>query len=163
KTDPDKRALFLAGNRRGNTVPVKEKDAPDGRWKTRYVNTFCPRAFSAIGLPDATLGSRTIVVPLVRTGDPSRGNADVMDYRIWPNDRRQLIDDLWALGLAHLPDLARYDAALSQESTLVGRNLEPWRAILAVASFLDDKGVPGLRERMESLARNYQIERIDLQ
>ena len=42
-TDPNKRALLLAGNRRGAIVPIKEP-APNGRgWQTRYVNAFCPR------------------------------------------------------------------------------------------------------------------------
>ena len=54
KTDPDKRALLLAGNRRGNTVAVKEISG-DKTWQTRYVNTFCPRCFSAINIPDAVL------------------------------------------------------------------------------------------------------------
>ena len=58
KTDPDKRALFLAGNRRGVKVPVKEVGA-DKQWHTRYVNAFCPRFFSAIHLPDPVLASRT--------------------------------------------------------------------------------------------------------
>jgi hypothetical protein len=64
KSDPDKRTLLLAGNRRGNTVPVKEP-LPGGGWSTRHVNTFCPRLFSATRLPDPILASRTIIVPLV--------------------------------------------------------------------------------------------------
>jgi len=43
--DPDRRALLLAGNRRGNTMALKEPG--NGReWRTRYVQTFCPRCFS---------------------------------------------------------------------------------------------------------------------
>jgi hypothetical protein len=41
RTDPDKRALLLAGNRRGACVGVKEL-AGDRTWRTRYVNTFTP-------------------------------------------------------------------------------------------------------------------------
>ena len=96
-TDPDKRALLLAGNRRGNTVPIKEP-AGDKTWRTRHVNTFCPRLFSATRLPDEILASRTIVVPLIRTTDRYRANADPLEYNLWPHDRRGLIDDLWALG-----------------------------------------------------------------
>jgi hypothetical protein len=83
RTDPDKRALLLAGNRRGSAVPVKEP--VNGReWRTRYVNTFCPRLFSAIRMPDAVLASRTIVVPLIRTPDRYRANADPLNYALWP-------------------------------------------------------------------------------
>jgi hypothetical protein len=42
RTDPDKRNLLLAGNRRGTVVAVKEP-LPDGTWGTRYVNAYCPR------------------------------------------------------------------------------------------------------------------------
>jgi Domain of unknown function (DUF3854) len=85
QTDPDKRALLLAGNRRGSCVTVKEL-ATDKVWRTRYVNTFCPRIFSAIRLPDQVLASRSIVVPLIRTPDPERANADPLDYELWPHD-----------------------------------------------------------------------------
>jgi hypothetical protein len=51
RTDPDKRALLLAGNRRGACVGVKELGG-DRVWRTRYVNTFTPRLFSATRLPD---------------------------------------------------------------------------------------------------------------
>jgi hypothetical protein len=132
RTDPDKRALLLAGNRKGNSVPVKEP-GPSGTWHTRYVNTFCPRLFSAIRLPDAVLASRSIVVPLIRTPDAYRANADPLDYAAWPHDRDKLKDDLWALALANLPEIPSYVAQVNRVSTLQGRNLEPWRPILAVA------------------------------
>jgi hypothetical protein len=162
KTDPDKRALLLAGNRRGNTVPIKES-TPDRGWRTRYVNTFCPRLFSATRLPDPILASRTIVVPLIRTPDKYRANADPLEYNLWPTDRRQLLDDLWAVGLAYLPELPAYEAQVNARATLAGRNLEPWRALLAVALWLDGHGVDGLWQRMEALSVAYQGERLDLE
>lgn len=111
KVDPDKRALLLAGNRRGSTVPLKELTAHK-TWRTRYVSTFCPKAFSAIQLPDPTLASRTIVVPLIRTIDDAKANVSPADHAAWPHDRNQLIDDLWAIGLAHLRELPRHAIAL---------------------------------------------------
>jgi hypothetical protein len=157
KTDPDKRTLLLAGNRRGNTVALKEKRGDE--WVTRYVNTFSFRLFSAIRLPDSVLASRSIVVPLIRTPDRYRANADPLDYALWPHDRRQLVDDLWLLALAHLPQMAGHEAAVNRESALTGRNLEPWRALLAVARWLDEAGMSGLWERMEKLSVAYQAER----
>ena len=157
RTDPDKRTLLLAGNRRGNVVPLKEKD--ENGWRLRYVNTFCFRLFSAIQLPDSVLASRTIVVPLIRTPDRYRANADPLDYALWPHDRQGLVDDLWMLSLAHLPELTAYEAGVNKDAPLTGRNLEPWRALLATAAWLTDKGVDGLRERMGSLSLAYQKER----
>src|SRR5947209_102874 len=162
RTDPDKRTLLLAGNRQGNSVPVKEP-IPGGGWRTRHVNTFCARAFSAIRLPDRVLASRTIIVPLIRTPDRNRANADPLEYALWPHDRRALIDSLWALTLVNLGDLPKYEARVNEAATLMGRNLEPWRALLAVALWLEDGGVTGLYSRMESLSTGYQKERQQLE
>jgi hypothetical protein len=162
KFDPDKRALLLAGNRRGATIPVKE--LVGDRWVTRQVRAFCPRLFSAIKLPDDVLASRTIIVPLVRSPDPVRSKRSIHDPAHWPCERRRLIDDLWAVGLTHLARLKAFDAEAAGRSKLVGRDLEPWRAILAVALWLDQNhGVSGLFERMEQLSRDYQKERGPLQ
>lgn len=158
RTDPDKRTLLLAGNRKGNTVPVKEP-LPGGGWRTRYVNTFCARAFSAIRQPDPVLASRTVTVPLIRTPDRYRANADPLEYSLWPHDRRALIDDLWALALLYLAELSRYEMRVNETATLTGRNLEPWRAMLAVALWLEDSGLVGLYSRIERLSTSYQKER----
>lgn len=136
QTDPDKRALLLAGNRRGSTVPLKEQVGP-GKWSLRYVNAYCPRLFSAIRLPDPVLSSRTIIIPLIRTGDREKANSDPLDYGLWPYDRRSLIDDLWAIGLAYLPSLRPFENYVSNHARLAGRNLQPWKAVLAVAAWLD--------------------------
>jgi hypothetical protein len=162
RTDPDKRALLLAGNRRGNTVPIKEI-GPDRIWHTRHVNTFCPRLFSAIRLPDPVLASRTIVIPLVRTCERFKANADPLNYALWPHDRRKLIDDLWALALVKLPDLPRYEELVNEKAELMGRNLEPWRPLLAVAEWLEKQGVRDIWRRIEKLSVSYQQERQELE
>ena len=90
-------------------------------------------------------------------------NADLGKYTLWPHKRGQLVDDLWALALANLPDLPDYEAAVNQQATLIGRTLEPWRPLLAVAEWLDAKGVTGLWARMEALSQSYQEERQELE
>jgi hypothetical protein len=162
RTDPDKRALLLAGNRRGAMVTLKEL-GPDKAWRTRYVNAFCPRLFSAIRLPDLILASRAIIIPLIRTADRARANADPLEYGLWPHDRRTLLDDLWAMALANLARMPEFDSWVGQHSRLAGRNLQPWRALLAVAAWLDKNGVGGLWERMETLSVDYQAERPELE
>ena len=161
-TSAEKRALLLAGNRRGSTIPLKEKDA-EQNWVTRHVNTFSFRLFSAIHLPDHVLASRTIIVPLIRTPDRYRANADPLELNLWPHNRRQLIDDLWRLALVHLPVVKLCEGLVNQEARLTGRNLEPWRSILAVARWLDDAGVAGLWQRLEQLSWTYQSERPQLE
>ena len=163
RADPDKRSLLLAGNRRGTTVTVKEPDGNRG-WKIRYVHAFCPRLFSAIQLPDDVLGSRCITVPLVRSLDERRTNVDPLDHETWPHDHRLLRDNLWALGLANLRQVRKYDRQAAAKARLVGRNLDPWRAILAVALWLQEEhGLSGLFDRMEALSVRYQSERSQLE
>ncbi len=174
QTDPDKRALLLAGNRRGSSVPLKEADGP-GKWKLRYVNAYCPRLFSAIRMPDAVLASRTIVIPLIRTADRNKANFDPLDYSLWPHDRKALQDELWAIGLANLPALHGYENQVAQSSRLRGRSLQPWKAILSVAAWLDDVDqnhsllrsfiqgkdqvvISGLWRRLEEMSWRYQQE-----
>jgi hypothetical protein len=106
-TSAEKRALLLAGNRRGSTIPLKEKDA-DQNWVTRHVNTFSFRLFSAIHLPDNVLASRTIIVPLIRTPDRYRANADPLEDGVVAASETALIDDLWRLALTHLPEMKQY-------------------------------------------------------
>ena len=100
RSDPGKRALILAGNRRGVAVTLKEPDGAKG-WKTRHVHAYCPRLFSAINQPNAVLGSRSITIPLIRSTDRVRADADPLDHSLWPHDRRALVDDLWASSNCH--------------------------------------------------------------
>jgi hypothetical protein len=161
RIDPDKRAMMLAGNRRGVTVAVKELQ-PDGqRWATRYVDAFCPKAFSAIRPPDPVLGSRSIITPLVRSVDERRAKGDCTKFEDWPCDRGQLIDDLWALGLRYLPALVDHDRRAAAAATLVGRSLDTWRSVLAVAHWLQERhGVAGLFDRLEQLSVRYDREEL---
>jgi hypothetical protein len=159
--DPEKLALLLSGNRRGSTMAVKELDG-EKHWVTRHVSTYCPRLFSAIRLPGETLESRSIIVPLVRSADKVKANSEVLNPKHWPHPRPALIDDLWALTLAHLAHLPSYEDAVNDEASLGGRLLEPWRPILSVAKWLQDQGVEGLYERMHNLAITYQTEKKEI-
>jgi hypothetical protein len=162
RTDPDKRALFLAGNRRGAQVPIKEP-SPDGRgWRTRWINAFCPRGFTAISLPDPVLGSRSIRIPLVRTADPRKGNADPEDLNRWPCDQQQLQDDLWSMALSLMAEAAEIWGELQDEVTMTGREFEPWRALIAVARLFERHGVEGLEGRLRQTMENYQKEKDDI-
>lgn len=164
KSDPDKRAILLSGNRKGITVPLKEPDPNGQGWKTREVNCYCPRIFSTIQKPDATLSSRAIVIPVVRTASRLKGNSDPLDNAQWPCDRKKLIDDLWSTALEHLAEMPTFDKLIGDKSELIGRDLQPWRAILAVAAWLEKLGVEGIWKRTEALASGaYQTERVDLE
>lgn len=160
--DQEKRSLLLVGNHRGIKVLLKVP-GPDRTWQIKYINAFCPRAFSAIRVPDPVLISRSIIIPLVRTSDNIRGNIDPLDYQEWLCERRRLIDDLWAMATCYLSQMPEFDKWVGSNAELSGRNLQPWRNVLAVAKWLEEKGVSGLYQRMHSLAMNYQKERPELE
>ncbi len=84
------------------TVPILEQ-GPDKRWTPRRFPVFCPKVFSSIRGFDAVLGSRTIPIRLVRTAS-AKANREPGDLEQWPQDRRRLVDDLWALALLHLAE-----------------------------------------------------------
>jgi hypothetical protein len=109
------------------------------------------------------MASRTIILPLLRTPNKSKGNIDPLEYENWPHDRRRLVDDLWGLALHKLPHLPKLDKWVGENAKLVGRNLQPWRAVLAIAIWLQHCGVEGLYERMENLSLDYQKERPELE
>ncbi len=160
RTDPDKRTLLLAGSRRGATIAVKE--LVGDKWETRHINTFCPRLFSAIRSPDEVLGSRSIVVPLVRSGDPRRAKANPMDPADWPTDRRRLIDDLWRWGWLTCQNYRASTGSPPNSPLCPAATSTRARPILAVAAWLTDRhGAEGLFDRMEKLSRDYQQERGD--
>jgi hypothetical protein len=74
-----------------------------------------------------------------------------------------MIDDLWATGLANLVRLREYDQQAAARARLLGRDLDPWRMILAVALWLEQEhGLAGLFDRMEGLSIAYQQEREEL-
>jgi hypothetical protein len=99
-----------------------------------------------------------------------------LEHKLWPHDRRKLIDELWSMALTCLAELSDHERIVNDQAGLIGRNLEPWRALLAVASWLDcksesllrrketeDQPITGLWQRMEKLSRSYQNERPDIE
>jgi hypothetical protein len=153
--DPDKQALLLAGNRKGSMIALKEQI--DKKWVTRHVPSYCPRAFSAIGLPIDTMASRTIFIPVVASADARKSNSDPLDYESWPDgiDRDRLIDDLWLTALFHGSKLSAHDRKVAASGSTHGRSFQPWRAIHAVASWLEGEGIEGLRDRMAAAMTAY--------
>lgn len=158
KANSDILTLLLSGNHRGVTVMVKEPLNPRG-WKTRYIDGFSPRAFSAIRLPYPVLSSRTILIPLARTNNRVISTLDPEDTGSWPIDPAILIDDLWAVSIEHLPFIRKHYLWVGEQASLHGRALQPWRGILALAAWLDFRGVTHLWKRIDDLSVAYQEEK----
>jgi hypothetical protein len=84
-------------------------------------------------------------------------------YRLWPVPRADLLNNLWTLALHYCSIIPGDDAQVGQTAAPLGRILEPWRAMLAVAHWLTACGVDGLTGRMEALSQGYQAQRPDLE
>ena len=67
------------------------------------------------------------------------------------------------VGIGKHEEVSTFDDIVGKKSRLTGRTLQPWRAILAVAAWLDQAGVSNLFERIENLSFNYQNERLDFE
>ena len=174
--DPDKRNILLSGNRRGSQITMKEPVPNSREWRNRYVNTFCPRGFSAIRLPDDVLGDRSITFPLIRTANKQKADADAADESCWITNPDELRQDLWLLALANLTKVKAYDRKAANKASLHGRLLDMWRGSLAVALWLDEIDKTGslkranengeletLFERLNRLSLSYQKQRADLE
>jgi hypothetical protein len=159
----DKREVLLSGNRKGSSITYKKKNKNDVYDKTYYSNTYCKRVFAAIAKPDPVLASRSIIIPLVRTANKDKANADILDFKLWPHDPQRIVDELWLLALENLSLLSSYEKKVNEQSKLQGRPLEAWRDVLSIALFLDEKGVTGVSERMNNLSIRYQKERHDIE
>jgi hypothetical protein len=79
---------------------------------------------------------------------------------VWPHERQRLIDDLWALGLANLPSIGQFADRATADTALLGRDLEPWLPMLAVALWLQEvHGVTHVYIRLKALSTGYQHDR----
>ncbi len=162
-TDNPLRELLLGGNRKGATVPMRVPSGERG-WRNVRVNSFSPKGFSAVNLPDSVLASRAVMVPLKRTTDRNRGNTDPNDTEYWPIKLRKLTDDLWALALANLADIPQFERHTRERARLSGRPLQAWLQPLTIAKWLEDKcGVSGLFAQIDHLSVKYQAEANALQ
>lgn len=161
--DPEKRDLLLAGNRKGAAlVSLKEPDGKNG-WRIREIDAYCTRLFSAIKCPDPVLASRSIIVPLVRTVDQTRGNLDPTDKEAWPINHQELLDNLWNVAVSRQLEVKYNYQWVGANSSLVGRNLQPWHGVLSIAKWLETKGVTGLYHRMNILALDYLREKANFE
>jgi hypothetical protein len=57
-----------------------------------------------------------------------------------------------------LPEAARLWTEMDQEAGIVGRNFEPWRALVAVARLFEEHGVKDLEATIRGVMKNYLAE-----
>jgi hypothetical protein len=159
---PEIHSLLLSGNSRGAMTTLKVAKGNNG-WQTVWIPAFGFRFFTATVAPDPVLASRSIQIPLVPTNDFKKAGRDPETMDDWPHDPKTISDDLWILGVRHLTAVEfAYSRTIS--SALLGRAFDPWRPLLAVATYLDvacPNQYQGLFDEIHDLAVNYQESRQD--
>ena len=154
--DTDKRELLLAGNTRGTEITRKEPDGEKG-WRNKSINSFAPRLFSAISLPDSVLDSRTIRLRMIASSDKTKTRRSPSRKQDWPHDVPTLVDDLWMIGVSFLKRVQECDREAAELSPLIGRSHDIFRMPLAIAYWLEsDHGYTGLFDRITSIAESHQ-------
>lgn len=157
KMDPNKRELLLAGNTKGAGFMFKEPGKREGQWNTKFIDTFAPRAFTSISLPDDVLASRTIIIPLIRSGDIEKTRRKPTNAKDWGNvDPVSLRDSLWLNVAKGLGEIEARKEEVDHSTDLSGRDFDIFQGPLTVACWLDkNHGFEGLFERMLNVMEAY--------
>ncbi|MCX5660407.1 MAG: hypothetical protein NTW19_11890 [Planctomycetota bacterium] len=146
-------SIFLAGYKRGGRATRLE--AVGDTFETREFDVFGPKALACIaGLPP-TLSSRSIPIMMFRADDNSPKPRRKIDDD--PAKWQTIRDDLHALALEYGQtwlDLSRRHEVCPSMS---GRNAELWQPLLAIATWLEERGVRGLGD----LLREHAMKCID--
>lgn len=154
--DADKKAIILAGNTRGVTVPMMMDVG--GTYQLALMRVFCKKGFTNItGVYDA-LGTRVLLIPMVRAYDKRKTERDV-DTSAWPVSRQELLDDLYALALTQLPHVEQIFKSLDARP-LADRERQIWAPILTLAQLC---GGDDLRRQMLALALAKRYEKQERQ
>lgn len=152
--DPDKKAIILAGNTRGVTIPLVEE--VDGRKFIRRFRAFCQKGFTNIVGVDDVLGSRVLLVPMVRAFDKKRSNRDP-EATPPPVSFQEITDDLYTLAMTRMGDVERMYRELDP-GPLADREYQIWAPVLTLAYLC---GGDELRAEMLALALAKRQEKAD--
>jgi hypothetical protein len=135
------RSILLAGYKRGGRA-IRNEPLGDGRFEQVEFDVYGPKALACItGLPPA-LSSRCIPITMFRSAPGSEKPKHRIDDD--PSRWSKLRDDLHVLALeygAEILDVARRDDVCP---AMTGRNYELWQPLLALASWIEDRGATGL-------------------
>jgi hypothetical protein len=147
------RAMLTAGYRKGGRATRMEPAGEDGKtWRSVSYDVFSPKALACIaGLP-ATLVSRCVNVAMFRSKPDSPKPKRRLDAH--RKTFQGLRDDLHALALEYgqtFRALVKKVAVCPEE--INGRPFELWGPILALASWVEDSGEPGLLKLVQNHAK----------
>jgi len=135
------RSSLLAGYKRGGCA-TRGEAAGDGPFVMRHFQVYGPKAFASINEPDATLASRCIPLPMFRShkGSQKPRLRPEGDAKRW----KMLRDAMHAVAMEHGSDWLSLPSRQDVVPEMSGRNFELWQPLLAIASWLEERGAAGL-------------------
>ena len=112
---------------------------------------------TSIGLPDDTLASRNVMIPLVRSGDKEKTRRKPTNPRDWEGIvDSKLRDQLWLNVAQGLADIEALKEEVYKSTDLSGRDFDIFQGLLTVALWLERKhGVQDLFSRMLKVMEAY--------
>jgi hypothetical protein len=139
------RLLLNAGYKRGSPVIRIEGDD----FQVREFEVYAPKILASVrGLEDV-LESRCILVYMLRT-TTAKGSLVVSEGdEDWAGVRHPL----YSFALTHFQPIRAIYASDPAVRILSNRDNELWLPLLSISRLLDERGVPGLLERMQAYAR----------
>jgi len=135
----DLRLLFTSGYRRGSQAIRVEKDEK-GNGTIRRWNVYCPKAMASIQRPDDVVADRCITITMLRSMNVAVVN-QFIEWEIAPTPIPMpwttLQDVIKTVALSKKAEIEQAYREL-KAPTLVGRDWEMWRPLLAVAKVIGE-------------------------
>lgn len=146
--DRELRGLLLAGHKPGS-MWLRCRAIKDN-WTPEEYHVFGPKVLAGIDQLDSVLGSRCITIQMVRRPLDAK--------TLEPIDTTDLRDDIHSMALAHVFDIV--DQISTPQLDAVNRDLDVWNPIVAIANWIESKGLSGFKDRVLAY-RDYLLEQQD--
>jgi hypothetical protein len=142
-------SMLLAGYKRGGQA-TRLEPLPDKGFKPVSFDVYGPKGLACIaGLPPA-LASRCISLTMFRAAPKSEKARRRIDAD--PAGWQRLRDDLHALAMEHGPTWLDLPKRIDVCPAMGGRDFELWQPLLALASWIESHGAPGLHALLQQHA-----------
>lgn len=146
------RLLLNSGNKKGATASRQEKNEKGKFFEVEY-HIFSPKAIACITGLESVLGSRCILICMIRGGNIHIINREVTENS---EDWAYIRNLCYRFALEYFQDIyAIYtnDNNFKQIKNINGRELEKWKSLLSISLFLEKHGGHGLFETVCEIAQ----------
>lgn len=143
--------MYNSGYKKGAYCGKSEQVGNTQKWVPRRFEAYSPKVFAGIEGLAPTLASRCIPITMIKTD-----NTKIQNKEVNINDKRfqAVRDRLYLVLMEHFKSISMNYQQIN-DLEIVGREMEIWKAILAVAKTIS----PELYDQMRSMALDIQAGR----